>query len=241
MDEITYSLDFPHNEYVCEEDIPTQSQFEELVMARAKYGIDVFRLFALEKASIAESESTSPDTLYLLGCDTSEDVRVAVAGNPNTPPDMLWRLYRNWSVRVRKAVAGNRSVPFELLLKMLNDNKDEIGETTRCVASNPQLPVDDLRELAKSDNPYIRSGVARNPATPRDVLAVLSEDEDMLTRVEVAGNPNTPKPIVERLFAEDESNLVVKPARHTLDCLERAKTVAAIRCELERQRQSVFQ
>lgn len=44
------------------------------------------------------------------------------------------------------------------------------------IARNPHVPLDVLRELAQSDNFFVRRSAAANPALPVDILLTLSED-----------------------------------------------------------------
>ena len=64
---------------------------------------------------VANNESTSPATLFLLAKDKEKDVRTAVASNESTPPDILSLLAKDPEEDVRRGVARNKSTSTDTL------------------------------------------------------------------------------------------------------------------------------
>lgn len=61
------------------------------------------------------------------------------------------------------------------VLDLIVDNHDEYSHF---VAAHPNVSLQTLEKLAKTDNYYIRWEVAKNPKTPKKLLELLSRDRD---------------------------------------------------------------
>ena len=73
--------------------------------------------------------------------------------------------------------------------------------------SNEEVSREELIELAKDKNWYIRASVAKNPKTPKEILEILAKDEDWIVREAIAKNLNTPKEILEILARDKDENV----------------------------------
>lgn len=85
------------------------------------------------------------------------------------------------------------------VLLYLIDTSDPFSFVPQYAASNPNMPIEQLRELAKSGMVYARRGVAQNPNTPLDVLNALSHDQDDSVRERIASRQDIPSGIINRL------------------------------------------
>ncbi len=110
------------------------------------------------------SATKSADVLDRLGCDTSIDVREAVADNLRTSAVTLNLLSTDSAAAVRMAVA-----------------------------ENPNVPEANLERLATDTVNYVRWGVAHNEKTPANLLQLIITDPDSYVSDEARKNPNAPR------------------------------------------------
>ena len=99
------------------------------------------------------------------------------------------------------------------VLLYLIDTSDPFSSVPQYAASNPNMPIEQLQELAKSGTVYARRGVAQNPNTPLDVLNALSHDPDDVVRVRIASRQDIPSGIINRLH--NDSDWLVRKAAIT--------------------------
>ena len=103
--------------------------------------------------------------------DEPEDIKVEIAKSTDSVDDLLY----------------------------LIDTSNEFSFVSQYAASNPNIPSEQLYELAKSDKVYVRRGVAQNPNTPLDILDNLTHDPDDSVRALVAQRVDIPSGIINRL------------------------------------------
>ena len=77
-------------------------------------------------------------------------------------------------------------------IKAAVGNISELSSEDRAdVASDPNVPIDYLVELADDVDYHVRAAVADNPNCPPDILDKLSDDPSFDVRLNVASNHNT--------------------------------------------------
>lgn len=116
---------------------------------------------------------TNYEELYLefapqltgMALDPSRKVRLALAGAPETPPSALWSLYEDGDRIVANSAAHCSSLPFGFYL-------DEGIKVTQRKKPSRDL----VKNLAQSENPFLRHIAAKSPhATIRDLRRLASD------------------------------------------------------------------
>lgn len=131
----------------------------------------------LKKLSDLRREKSLPmyERLYLefapqltgMACDPSQKVRLALAVGPETPPSAYWSLYEDSDLYVAKQAASGSSLPLGYYL-------DEGVKIT-----HRKKPSRDLvKNLAQSENPFLRHMAALSPNTTVRDLRLLVMDQN---------------------------------------------------------------
>lgn len=68
-------------------------------------------------------------------------------------------------------------------------------------AQDPETAPEELEEISKVSNPYIRAAVANNPSTPASVLELLAYTHGLFIARYIIKNPGSPESLVLYLRA----------------------------------------
>jgi len=167
-----------------------------------------------------------PELLQQCFDDEHYLVQGALLYNPNTPDYMLDKLCSN-TFFASQASCSSRVSP-EVLRKILSHARgsgewDGVYENLagnpkspedvlrklwdRCIyrsviIRNPSVPLNILKQAAKSDDSYLRQGVAENANCPTDILVRLAKDPNKDVKEAVSAHKNTPEVILQELAPE---------------------------------------
>ena len=135
--------------------------------------------------------------------------KLQLAKDPSTDIDTLVRIYHSASPRcdyeLLGAILDRLDVPTELLVEsvLLND----VGILH--ALANPKMPIEYLKQYARSRNYFERISVAKNPSTPPSLLEemahTVSSSDDIYVDRHIAENPNTPLSILKELSNSDDA------------------------------------
>ena len=101
---------------------------------------------------------------------------------------------------MRAEVGWNPQTPPEELTQLA---RDENGWVRAVVAGNPKTPPEALTQLARDEYWQVRTAVARNLHAPTGVLTQLAGDENGWVRAAVAWHPKTPPAVLAQLAGDD--------------------------------------
>lgn len=107
--------------------------------------------------------------------------------------------------------ARDPSIPPEELRKLARIEDPFIQEN---VAANPSTPTDVLEELSRNTSVYVRSALAANPSTPAYILEQVSTSPNTWERLAVAANPSTPPAALNALLGDPEIEIVLRAAEN---------------------------
>jgi hypothetical protein len=182
--------------------------------------------------------------LTILAQSDDRITREALASNQNTPIRILKKLAQDKSRSVSSAVLDNMNASDALRITWLkhsiSDNisgivgdgtywnraraakkvnsvnlikelaKTEDSAILTGLASNPNTPVEMLEQLANSGQWNVDCCVAANPNTPVDMLKQLAEENDTLLNYVIADNPNWPLSVLERITPDADAVYVMR-------------------------------
>lgn len=91
--------------------------------------------------------------------------------------------------------------PFSALRRFAR-RRDRSHELALIIAGNPRVTAEELADIAKDSNQYLRSLAAHHPVTSPETLRSLATDESRIVRKALTENPNTPEDVSALLALE---------------------------------------
>ena len=113
------------------------------------------------------------------------DIVASAISNPNLPAIFIEEIFKTYPNH-RSHIATNPNTPVDILRELAEINFPSYNNP------NTGYPINTEGDEEATKHYYYREDLARNPSTPVDVLAKLSKDGDHWVRSGVARNPNTP-------------------------------------------------
>ena len=158
------------------------------------------------KETVALNPRTPIYILIKLSNEKNEYIRNNLAYNPNIPLSVLMKLARDSSYYVRKTIVEHPNVSKEIIKILIEDIDEEVRLLAR--ATNPDASEEELAELSKNKESFVRSQVAKNKKTPLVILYELAKDEQLHVRCDVAKCTNN-SDLLE-LLSNDKNDLVLE-------------------------------
>lgn len=135
---------------------------------------------------LGRNPSIPIDLIERLSKHPQPEVRYGVAANPKTRFDLLMRLRMlNQYATINEYIARNPSVPEELLKTMLDHGEVSLG----ALASNPNLTPELIDIVIRDGNEIDRAIVARNPNLSLQNIRELEDQDSALVRQHLLVNP----------------------------------------------------
>jgi len=185
-----------------------------------------------EREEVRAAAAVNPITDASANVDASEEaLLVASARSPHTPAELLVELASHSISHVREAVAQNPAAPADVLSALADDElmfvRDAVPtpprqalRTLRMVLADPRaasdadVPVVALPELAARADDLVPYAVAAHPWADSDVLDSLSGHSYSYTRMRVAEHTNVSQRSLERLRTDDAAMVRAAVARN---------------------------
>ena len=144
------------------------------------------------------------------------------------------RLAQSTEASDRRLAAKEAALPYEYLSQLAHDDNSEVQKAT--VQQIARMSIDDIKDLASSEDAKIRSDVAfylgnnsrgqkadisdNLRAEYENILSELAEDINSSVRLRVADNRNTPIDVLKNLSMHDKSELIRGKADASLKLAE---------------------
>jgi hypothetical protein len=119
--------------------------------------------------------------------DPANPYRRHVLGNKNIPTDYIESLYKDATLRQddRLSLLANPGFPLDILRKAYfesipskNGNYVSNSSLSYYVASNPSVPLDIMKKVARHEDFNVRNALTRNPNVTDDILKGLMTDRE---------------------------------------------------------------
>ncbi|MCL1475589.1 DUF2336 domain-containing protein [Argonema antarcticum] len=141
----------------------------------------------------------------------------AIAKLTTPPPNILARVAQCQRVSLHfwELLSINPNTPSEILEDIFARRQTfidypDVGDYAANLASNPNLPLHLIEELAQHESSFIRAAIAANPRAPIDILCRLANDLNYQVVGAVAANENTPIDILYSFLIKRDSFSVVQ-------------------------------
>ncbi len=158
--------------------------------------------------ALAKCPRLTPDAVNTVFTNTFPAppvLRFLTAANPDTSPDVLHSLFTSSGddYRIRIALASNPNVPLDLLPELATSSNTSVRVA---LAKNTALPDESFTFFDYECNSDVHNALAQNPRTPPMTLCriyIASRDCSHLSKY-ILAHPNTPDDLVQKI-ADDTS------------------------------------